>query len=145
MEKSTKEYLDQLNHIKNLFLLGKSDGNLDEQEIEIISQIARHHQLSYQDIQFIFNEQIEIPFTLPAKEVDRLAMLYDSVLLIVSDLKIHENERKICIDLAKKFEFNPQIVDALIEDVLGYVVEGKNCQEAIVYLTKYLHPRESLN
>ena len=145
MEKSTKEYLDQLNHIKNLFLLGKSDGNLDEQEIEIISQIARHHQLSYQDIQFIFNDQIEIPFTLPTKEVDRLAMLYDSVLLIVSDLKIHENERKICIDLAKKFEFNPQIVDALIEDVLGYVVEGKNCQEAIVYLTKYLHPRESLN
>ncbi|MBO6211730.1 hypothetical protein [Algoriella sp.] len=38
--------IDKLNHIKNLFILGKSDGNLNEKEIQIISEIAKHHQLS---------------------------------------------------------------------------------------------------
>ncbi|SFM61627.1 hypothetical protein SAMN05421738_101131 [Algoriella xinjiangensis] len=137
--------IDKLNHIKNLFILGKSDGNLNEKEIQIISEIAKHHQLSINEINYILSDKTQLPFSLPKTFTDRLALLYDLVLLMVSDLYIHENERELCIDLAKKFEFNPQIIDELTEDILSFVIEGKECDEAMNYLIKYAHPKQNLN
>lgn len=137
--------IDKLNHIKNLFILGKSDGNLNEKEIQIISEIAKHHQLSINEINYILSDKTQLPFSLPKTFTDRLTLLYDLVLLMVSDLYIHENERELCIDLAKKFEFNPQIIDELTEDILSFVIEGKECEEAINYLIKYAHPKQNLN
>lgn len=137
--------IDKLNHIKNLFILGKSDGNLNEKEIQIISEIAKHHQLSINEINYILSDKTQLPFSLPRTFTDRLALLYDLVLLMVSDLYIHENERELCIDLAKKFEFNPQIIDELTEDILSFVIEGKECDEAMNYLIKYAHPKQNLN
>ena len=137
--------IDKLNHIKNLFILGKSDGILNEKEIQIISEIAKHHQLSINEINYILSDKTQLPFSLPATFTDRLTMLYDLVLLMVSDLCIHENERELCIDLAKKFEFNPQLIDELTEDILSFVIEGKECDEAMKYLVKYAHPKENLN
>ncbi|VDH15986.1 Uncharacterised protein [Algoriella xinjiangensis] len=137
--------IDKLNHIKNLFILGKSDGNLNEKEIQIISEIAKHHQLSINEINYILSDKTQLPFSLPKTFTDRLTLLYDLVLLMVSDLYIHENERELCIDLAKKFEFNPQIIDELTEDILSFVIEGKECDEAMNYLIKYAHPKQNLN
>ena len=137
--------IDKLNHIKNLFILGKSDGVLNEKEIQIISEIAKHHQLSINEINYILSDKTQLPFSLPATFTDRLTMLYDLVLLMVSDLYIHENERESCLDLAKKFEFNPQLIDELTEDILSFVIEGKECDEAMKYLVKYAHPKENLN
>ena len=137
--------IDKLNHIKNLFILEKSDGILNEKEIQIISEIAKHHQLSINEINYILSDKTQLPFSLPATFTDRLTMLYDLVLLMVSDLCIHENERELCIDLAKKFEFNPQLIDELTEDILSFVIEGKECDEAMKYLVKYAHPKENLN
>lgn len=115
--KNNLTLIDKLNHIKNLFILGKSDGNLNEKEIQVISDIAKHHQLSAKDVSYILNENTKFEFSLPSSFSDRLALLYDTVLLMVVDLKIHQNEKIICIDLAKKFEFNPQIIDELTEDI----------------------------
>lgn len=137
--------IDKLNHIKNLFILGKSDGHLVEKEIEIISRIAKQHELTAKEVSFILNESNIIPFSLPERFTDRLILLYDLVYLMLSDMKIHQNEQLICLDLAKKFEFNPQIINELIENILHYVVEGKECDEAIQYLIKYAHPKANLN
>lgn len=137
--------IDKLNHIKNLILLGKSDYNLDESEIDLITQIAKHHQINYKDIDYIFNHSDKIPFSLPERFTDRLAALYDLVVLMISDFKIHDNEKAFCVELAKKYEFNPQIVDELIEDVLSFVLDGKECDDVMEYLTKYAHPKPNLN
>ena len=145
MPENQLKIIDKLNHIKNLILLGKSDNNLDENEIDIITQIARHHQISYQDIDYIFNHSDQIPFSLPERFTDRLASLYDLVVLMISDMEIHDNEIAFCVDLAKKYEFNPQIVDELIEDVLAFVMDGKQCDDVMEYLTKYAHPKRNLN
>lgn len=145
MASNNLKLIDKLNHIKHLFLLGKSDKNLNEKEINIISQIAKHHGLSYKDIEYITSKTDEIPFSMPDTFTDRLAALYDLVVLMVSDLEIHENEKKFCKEIALKYEFNPQIIDELIEDVLSYVIDGKECDEVMVYLTKYAHPKPSLN
>ena len=143
--KNNLTLIDKLNHIKNLFILGKSDGNLNEKEIQVISDIAKHHQLSAKDVSYILNENTKFEFSLPSSFSDRLALLYDTVLLMVVDLKIHQNEKIICIDLAKKFEFNPQIIDELTEDILSYILEGKECDEVMEYLVKYSHPKQNLN
>lgn len=101
--KNNLTLIDKLNHIKNLFIIGKSDGNLNEKEIQIISDIAKFHELSAKDISYILNENTKFDFTLPKTFTDRLSLLYDAVLLMVVDLNIHQNEKAICIDLAKKF------------------------------------------
>jgi len=145
MAPNNLKLIDKLNHIKHLFLLGKSDKNLNDKEISIITQIAKHHGLSYKDIEYITSKTDEIPFSIPETFTDRLAALYDLVVLMVSDFEIHENEKNFCIDLAKKYEFNPQIIDELIEDILAYVIEGKECNEVMQYLVRYAHPKQSLN
>jgi uncharacterized tellurite resistance protein B-like protein len=145
MSNDNLKLIDRINHIKNLFLLGKSDQNLSEKEIDIITQIAKQHGLKYQDVNYILSHSSEIPFSMPDSLTERLAALYDLVLLMVADLEIHPNEKAFCIDIAIKYEFNPQIVDELIEDVLSFIIEGKECDEAIEYLVKYAHPKNSLN
>lgn len=145
MSENNTAILSKLNLIKNLILLGKSDNNLSEQEIDIITQIAKHHQLTYKDIDYIVSNSDKIPFSIPSTFTERLAALYDLVVLMVSDFKIHENEKKFCVDLAKKYDFNPQIIDELIEDVLSFVIDGKECDDVMEYLTKYAHPKANLN
>ncbi|RLZ09759.1 hypothetical protein [Faecalibacter macacae] len=145
MSENNTAILSKLNLIKNLILLGKSDNNLSEQEIDIITQIAKHHQLTYKDIDYIVSNSDKIPFSIPSTFTERLAALYDLVVLMVSDFKIHENEKKFCMDLAKKYDFNPQIIDELIEDVLSFVIDGKECDDVMEYLTKYAHPKANLN
>jgi len=145
MKNNTLKIIDKLNHIKHLVLLGKSDHTLTEIEIDIITQIARHHNVGIKDIDYIMSNSDDIPFTIPETFTDRLAALYDLVVLMVSDLEIHQNEIDFCTDLAKKYEFNPQIVDELIEDVLGFVMDGKQCDDVMEYLTKYAHPKRNLN
>lgn len=143
--KNNLTLIDKLNHIKNLFIIGKSDGILNEKEIQLISDIAKHHQLSAKEVSYILNENTKFEFTLPTSFTDRLTLLYDTVLLMVVDLEIHENEKALCVDLAKKFEFNPQIIDELTEDILSYILEGKECDEVMEYLVKYAHPKPNLN
>lgn len=144
MKETNNTFINKLNHIRNLFLIGKSDGILDNREIQIISEVAKNNGINYKEVQFVLSEN-DLPLTMPHNEVERLSMLYDTVFLIVSDFNIHQNEKEMSIELAQKFEFNPQIIDALIEDILSFVIEGKDCDEAIVYLTKYLHPKKNLN
>ena len=145
MGESNLKLMDKLNHIKNLFLLGKSDDNLDENEIDIITQIARQHGLNYKDIDYITSNSNQIPFSLPDQFTDRLSALYDLVLLMVSDFDVHEKELAFCKQVALKYEFNPQIIDELTEDVLAFVLEGKECDEVMEYLVKYAHPKSNLN
>lgn len=145
MPLSNLRLIDKLNHIKHLFLLGRKDDVLDENEISIITQIAKHHGLNYKDINYIVNHSNEIPFSLPEKFTDRLAALYDLVLLMVSDFNIHDNELTFCKEIAIKYEFNPQIVNELIEDVLTFITQGKECADVMDYLTKYAHPKHNLN
>lgn len=145
MYENNLKLIDKINHIKNLFLLGKSDLILHEKEIDIITQIAKQHGLKYPDINYILNHSAEIPFSMPDNFKERLAALYDLVLLMVVDLNIHPKEKEFCIDIATKYEFNPQIIDQLIEDILSYIIEGKDCDEAIKYLMKFSHPKPSLN
>lgn len=137
--------IDKLNHIKNLILVGKSDGFLTQDEIHLITQIAKKHKLSLAEISYTLQQKDEIPFTMPASFTERLVMLYDLVSLMVVDFFIHDEEKKLCVQLAKKFEFNPQIVDELIEDILSQILEGKDCDEAISYLVKYAQPLYKLN
>ena len=121
--KNNLTLVDKLNHIKNLFIIGKSDGNLNEKEIQIISDIAKYHELSAKDVSYILNENTKFDFTLPKTFTDRLSLLYDAVLLMVVDLNIHQNEKAICIDLAKKLQ--PKVVIA--ENVKGLLLgEAKN-------------------
>lgn len=145
MYENNLKLIDKINHIKNLFLLGKSHLILHEKEIDIITQIAKQHGLKYPDINYILNHSAEIPFSMPDNFKERLAALYDLVLLMVVDLNIHPKEKEFCIDIATKYEFNPQIIDQLIEDILSYIIEGKDCDEAIKYLMKFSHPKPSLN
>ena len=35
--------------------------------------------------------------------------------------------------------------DELIEDILSYILEGKECDEVMEYLVKYSHPKQNLN
>lgn len=137
--------IDKINHIKHLILLGKSDHHLDEFEIELITKTAKKYGLTDNDITLIFKHTEDIPFSIPELFTDRLAALYDMVVLMISDLKIHENEVKFCINLAKKYEFNPQIIEELINDVLEFVMEGKSYQDVVEYLMKYAHPKQNLN
>lgn len=145
MRSNSLKLIDRINHIKNLFLLGKSDSNLSEKEIDLITKISKQHGLTYQDINYILSHTSEIPFSMPDSFTERLAALYDLVLLMVYDLKIDPREKDFCIELAVKYEFNPLIIDALIEDVLSYILEGKECDEVVEYLVKYTHSKASLN
>ena len=102
-------------HIKNLIEVAIADGNLDDNEFDLILKIAGSYDISAEEVKNIRNNPGNITFTPPSSYSAKVKLIEDLVKVMMADKTIDENEVKICKDLAVRLNIAPVIVDELIQ------------------------------
>ena len=112
-----KEKDKRKSHIKNLLEVAVADGILDDVELEIVMEVASKFDLTKAEVLEIKDEPSKIKFNPPSSEKAKIELLYDVVQVMIADKEIHENEVKLCKDLAVKLNLAPVVVDEIIKMV----------------------------
>jgi uncharacterized tellurite resistance protein B-like protein len=114
----------RLSHIKNLVALAASDGEIDNNELNLIFKIGARVGLSRDELLRIIQRPSSIDFKAPDYFRERIEQLYDMVLIMMIDGEIHENEVALCKLTAMRLGFRHQIIDKMIMEVIEMIVKG---------------------
>jgi uncharacterized tellurite resistance protein B-like protein len=118
-------------HIKNLLEMAIADGNLDNEEFELVTFIASKFNMTIEEVEAIRQKPGDISFTPPSSFKAKALQLYDLVQIMLADREIHEKELKLCHQLATKLRLDTGLVDIMIE-VLSENVSGRNADQKIL-------------
>lgn len=114
------EYFDsvdkkkRMSHVLNLIYLAMSDGVLDKRELELINVLSNEYGLSKDEYKRIIKRPESIKFHVPKSRDERLMQLCDMVKVMFVDGEIDESEIDFCKNIAKKLEFQAEIIDIII-------------------------------
>lgn len=114
----------RLSHIRNLVALAVSDGELDNNELDLIFRIGSRIGLSRDELLRIIQRPESISFSPPEYFRERIEQLYDMVLIMMIDGEIHENEVGLCKLTAVRLGFKHQIIDKMVLDVIDMITKG---------------------
>ena len=111
-------------HFKNLLAVAMADGNLGEQEFSLIMSMAEKCYMSPDEVQRVIDHPSQIRFYAPKTNRERFEQIYDLVAVMLADGKIHDNEKEVCKFFAIKLGFKPDIVNALVMDMIDDAIHG---------------------
>jgi uncharacterized tellurite resistance protein B-like protein len=123
-------YLNKkMSHVKNLIEVALSDGNIDEEEIVLLLNLAKSLGITQQEIYKIRINPGKINFNPPRSSRGRFNQIYDLVCMMMVDGQIDKNELKVCKDLALKLGYLPLIVDDFITIISQDISVGISSRE----------------
>ncbi|MDH5379594.1 MAG: TerB family tellurite resistance protein [Cyclobacteriaceae bacterium] len=102
-------------HLRNLISLAKADGEFHESETEMVYRMGRKYGLKDRQIEKLIGETKEFELYIPESHNERMDQLYDIMQIIYADGKVDPHEVLFCEDIVKKFGYNQDMVDWLIE------------------------------
>lgn len=114
----------RLSHIRNLVALACADGSLDKNEVELILRIGLSAGLTYEELQRIMKRPESIAFYTPNSYRERIEQLFDMIMVMMVDGKLHENEIALCKLTAIKLGFEHQIIDKMVHDIIEMIEKG---------------------
>jgi hypothetical protein len=111
-------------HIKNLIEVALSDGNIDEEEMVLLLNLAKSLDITQEEIYQIRINPGKVNFHPPYRARERFNQIYDLVCMMMVDGEINKNELKLCKDLALKLGYLPLIVDDFIYIITRNISDG---------------------
>lgn len=114
----------RMSHIRNLVALACSDGNLDKNEMELISRIGLNGGLEPEELKRIFNRPESVKFYAPDSFKERFEQLYDMVMVMMIDGEFHQNEVALCKMTAIKLGFKHEVIDIIVRETIEMIAEG---------------------
>jgi len=112
-------------YLMNLIMIACSDGDLDFTERELLKTIGLKRGLKLWQIEALFASVAHCEFFIPENVLNRLALLYDIMLLVTSDNRIDDNEQLLIESTLSRLGFS---VD-LKEQVITIFEHGKPTQD----------------
>lgn len=121
MFNTSKKALDNKNksHLKNLMSIAMADGQLAEEERNIVYSVAYSLGMSDEDIAAVQNSPESIKFIPPKTYNEKLEQIYDFISLMSADHNIDPNEVAVCKKLALHLELAPRIIDDILNKLFA--------------------------
>lgn len=116
---SSRKKREKLSHSKSLVAIAMADGKVLKSELTTIAMICKREGLTEDDLQRCQNSPDSIDFTPPKDMGTRLRYLRDLVLVMICGSDIDSNEMHGCKLAAIALGFNPQIVEAMVGDIIN--------------------------
>jgi hypothetical protein len=132
-----------LSHMRNLFAIACADGSFDDSERDLLSKFIIKAGLTPDEIRRIFEQPESIGFHAPETVKEKYDQLYDMVLVMLINEKIHEKELKLCMIFAAKLGLDIFNIDFIIKDMINAIEGGIASDEAMLKVIEYLE-EESL-
>ena len=121
---------DAKSHIKNLLEIAIVDGHFDTTEEDLLAKLAKRHSVSKKQLEQIRNNPSEIPFEVPKDPKVKFNQLFELVHMMVVDKYIDSDETKLCGMFAKKFGYNPEKADELVDALAKNIQNGQTAGAA---------------
>lgn len=128
----------RLSHMRNLMILGFADGQLSNQERDLIFNIGLRSGLTPDELTRIQQRPGSIKYFPPESYRERIEQLYDLVLVMMVDGEIHKNELAICKGLAVNLGFRHEIIDKMVLNTINLIAEGIVVDNAISILLEQI-------
>ena len=114
----------QRNYFSNLFKMALADNEIDPAELNFLYELGIERGFSKEQIDEIISNPHKTRFEKPHSLIESIEQLYDLVLMIWKDGKVHNNEIELCKSFAKKFEIQEEVIDELVETLINQVKSG---------------------
>lgn len=105
----------KLEHMENMIAVAIADGSFEEEEKKFLADKALEFGLSSQEVESILQNPETLQSEIPKNEIDREEQLADAVYMSMINGEVNPKEYELCIQLAKKLDFNKEDVDNIIE------------------------------
>lgn len=102
-------------HFLNLYIISLSDSTFDPKERELLYNIGLERGLIKSEIDFITKNPHRVRFYKPKSIYEKFEHLFDFARMILADGIIDPREIDVFSTLAKKLEFNEEIIPELID------------------------------
>lgn len=120
-----------LSHIKNLVDVALADGQIDNDEMILLLNVAKRLKINDDQIEMIRTNPAAIQFSAPANAKKRFDQIYDLVCMMMVNGHIDPRELELCKALALKLGYMPLIVDDFIKLI------GKNIKDGVLASESY--------
>jgi len=134
---TSRETKEKRSHFKNMIALALIDGDFDENEQDFLRQRGMNWGLSKKDVEQVLNNPGKVQFVIPKNPDDRIAQLYDLVVMMIADGEIRQDEMDFCQTLAAQMGFRPSDVPRVLEAIIESArEERKPSIEASAFLSQ---------
>jgi hypothetical protein len=119
MYNNDKKANDSLkSHFLNLFNLASIDEEKADAEMQYLYELGKKWAISEDELLQIVQKPQEIQFVKPDTTQECVYQLYDLVCMMLIDDKIDEREVALCVKIAIKLGFKPEIVGDLVKALI---------------------------
>ena len=102
------------NYLRNLIMLASADGDLKEEERDLIHKIGIRRGLKRWQIEELFLENRATDLFLPESIANRMNMLYDLMEMMYVDRQASEGEIAVVAQLLEAFQLEPSLLNSLL-------------------------------
>ena len=124
-------------HLKNLVALAKADGHFHDQEKEFLFKMGIKYQLKPKQVEKILESEEPVELMMPDTLHQKIALLYDTVGMMMADGVIDEREMVFCRKMFRKFGFKDELIHDMIEQARRNALDDLEAWEAYVEHTKH--------
>ncbi len=103
------------NHLQNLVALAKADGYFHKDEKKFLFDIGLKYKLKPQQVQQIIDSEETSEPIIPDNEDKKIALLYDTVGMMLADGVIDDREMEFCRDIFNRFGFREALINVMVE------------------------------
>ncbi len=114
----------RLSHIKNLIVLACADGEVAQEEAELIFRIGVNAGLTPAELKRIMERPDSVKFYPPKTYKERIEQLYDMVMVMMVDGEITESELLFCKVVAEALGFEHRVIDHMVHQIIEMVARG---------------------
>ncbi len=117
----SRQTKEKRSHFKNLVTMALLDGELDDNERNLLRHRGMQMELSSRDVDAVLRSPQSVRFVVPKSPDDRIGQLHDLVLMMIADGKIHGTEMDFCQTLAIQLGFRPSDVPRMLDVIVEAV------------------------
>ena len=124
------EFRNRISVLATLVKLSLADGVLDDNEMKIITRVARNYGLlDQEDILYIIKNYEKYSLEPTYNYDERIEQLYNLTKIIFADGRIDKNELKILKNAIVALGFPPNNVDIIYETAVGLIVDDADLED----------------
>lgn len=102
-------------HLQNLVALAKADGHFHEQEKEFLYKMGIKYQLKPKQVEKILASDEPVSLLMPDTFHQKVALLYDTVGMMMADGVVDEREMTFCRRMFRRFGFKDELIQDMVE------------------------------
>jgi hypothetical protein len=126
-KKEKDENCENCDYFKLLIAIAYKDGDLNAHELDILCKIGIRLGLGTNLItQLINNHKEHYVIELPTDPYEKFDQLFDLISIMLADDEIKDEEIDFCVNIAKKLNFDIEIVGALVRRIFMGIESGKD-------------------